>query len=105
MPANGGTYAVPAGLSIVLIALHSIVDYQLRTPTGIVLFAILLTLFFSGSSGKKRVRVRATDSVRWGKGHDTYHFRSEERRVGKECVSTCRSRGARLIKKKTKKKK
>src|SRR3546814_2798725 len=25
-------------------------------------------------------------------GHDAYLIRSEERRVGKECVSTCRSR-------------
>src|SRR3546814_19663897 len=31
--------------------------------------------------------------------------RSEERRVGKECVSTCRSRGSRYHKKKKKKKK
>src|SRR3546814_18040394 len=30
-------------------------------------------------------------------------FRSEERRVGKECVSTCRSRGSRKHKKKNKK--
>src|SRR3546814_1305668 len=54
-------YAIPAGLSIGLIALHSIVDYPLRTPTGIVLFAILLVLFYSGPSGRKRVRVRAND--------------------------------------------
>ena len=60
-PASGGTYAIPAGLSIGLIALHSIVDYPLRTPTGIVLFAILLVLFYSGPSGRKRVRVRAND--------------------------------------------
>src|SRR3546814_8347368 len=49
-PASGGTYAIPAGLSIGLIALHSIVDYPLRTPTEIVLFAILLVLFYSGGS-------------------------------------------------------
>src|SRR3546814_15357837 len=29
-----------------------------------------------------------------GRGRDISPYRSEERRVGKECVSTCRSRGS-----------
>src|SRR3546814_12061993 len=31
----------------------------------------------------------------WAKRGDVFAYRSEERRVGKECVSTCRSRWAR----------
>src|SRR3546814_14908361 len=55
-PASGGTYAIPAGLSIGLIALYSIVDYPLRSPPGNVLFLLLLRLFYLGSSGRKWVR-------------------------------------------------
>src|SRR3546814_13941606 len=36
--------------------------------------------------GPNRSRLAASPS------HQTLHIRSEERRVGKECVSTCRSR-------------
>src|SRR3546814_13278323 len=42
-------------------------------------------------------------SGRWGRPFDTE--RSEERRVGKECVSTCRSRGSPEHEKKKKQKK
>src|SRR3546814_1656039 len=35
---------------------------------------------------------RSDGSSRFSKGNKWGYFRSEERRVGKECVSTCRSR-------------
>src|SRR3546814_12616151 len=45
------------------------------------------------------VRKAAAFGVEMGEGR---HDRSEERRVGKECVSTCRSRWSRNTKKKKK---
>src|SRR3546814_13167174 len=52
----------------------------------------------------KRIRAEAENAVRGGAGHivltdeaigpDQAAMRSEERRVGKECVRTCRSRWA-----------
>src|SRR3546814_15118245 len=45
-------------------------------------------------------------ALQWISGHDKVtSFRSEERRVGKECVSTCRSRWLPDHKKKKKKQK
>src|SRR3546814_6992488 len=50
---------------------------------------------------EQRVYIRADKTVRYGdfmavmntlQGNGFYQVRSEERRVGKECVSTCRSR-------------
>src|SRR3546814_17230575 len=39
-----------------------------------------------------RDKSKVPDSVKVGVGVDAIAMRSEERRVGKECVSTCRSR-------------
>src|SRR3546814_12170161 len=43
---------------------------------------------------------RPARKIRVDGGESNRHGRSEERRVGKECVSTCRSRGAPYHKKK-----
>src|SRR3546814_12600120 len=42
-----------------------------------------------GKPAERVVRATAISGAMIGKGH----YRSEERRVGTECVSTCRSRG------------
>src|SRR3546814_18497984 len=44
------------------------------------------------ASGVVRVQPEQSVGGMWGKIILPPHFRSEERRVGKECVSTCRSR-------------
>src|SRR3546814_7813800 len=53
--------------------------------------ALYLANYLLGSSETSRLwsRVRVQD----GLSYDVRSHRSEERRVGKECVSTCRSRG------------
>src|SRR3546814_14290141 len=51
-------------------------------PLGVMLVA----------SGSPRVRHVAKRAIRWGSGRGRRLTRSEESRVGKECVSTCRSR-------------
>src|SRR3546814_15292099 len=50
-----------------------------------------LNLYIAGASGKK---LDVTYRMAWYRGLKTTYYlrRSEERRVGKECVSTCRSR-------------
>src|SRR3546814_15886412 len=51
----------------------------------------------SGASVKGKTVILST-GARWRQmgvpGEADYRHRSEERRVGKECVSTCRSRGS-----------
>src|SRR3546814_18852481 len=42
-------------------------------------------------AGKPRYRLRKDDLARWCADQSLKLARSEERRVGKECVSTCRS--------------
>src|SRR3546814_18363377 len=46
--------------------------------------------------GTVRIRERFDDVTPWSSENPVLHtlVRSEERRVGKECVSTCRSRGS-----------
>src|SRR3546814_2645076 len=41
---------------------------------------------------RQRTRCRGAETAEVGRGADAVRERSEERRVGKECVSTCRSR-------------
>ncbi len=53
-----GDFGLPAALVILLVALHSFVDYPMRTQTIAVLFAIMLALFFVDGPEKKRVRIK-----------------------------------------------
>lgn len=53
-----GDFGLPAALAILLVALHSFVDYPMRTQAIAVLFAIMLALFFVDGPEKKRVRVK-----------------------------------------------
>src|SRR3546814_15092503 len=54
----------------------------------------------SGPNYARRIRVRRADMARFDQtdffeaDYPGFAFRSEERRVGKGCVSTCRSRGS-----------
>src|SRR3546814_21044683 len=48
----------------------------------------------AGNFGDGDIAARAARIVREGRRHDRDAARSEERRVGKECGSTCRSRWA-----------
>lgn len=52
-----GAFGHPAALAILLIALHSIVDYPLRTQAVIVPFGIFLAFFLLEPAVKKRIRV------------------------------------------------
>src|SRR3546814_12946851 len=45
--------------------------------------------------GKIVVGAAVADNQKWGEPSGVIRARSEERRVGKECVSTCRSRWSR----------
>ena len=48
-------------------------------------------IFPHGATVDREGNLWVTDSqVRDGKGHQVFKFRSEERRVGKECTSWCR---------------
>jgi len=42
-----GVFGAPAALALLLVGIHSFVDYPLRTPAMTVIFALLLALFFS----------------------------------------------------------
>lgn len=56
-----GDLGLPAGLAILMVALHSLVDYPLRSPAIAVIFALALGLFLSDVRDKgaqKRVRAR-----------------------------------------------
>src|SRR3546814_13108876 len=64
--------------------LHDVAD---RNPN--LVFDVLLALNFEMIV---EPAIRRLGSHRFVSGSDTYSTRSEERRVGKECVSTCRSR-------------
>lgn len=57
-------FGLSAMVAFLLIALHSIVDYPLRTQAIMVLFAIFLALLFAEAGEKKRVRVGSDDSER-----------------------------------------
>ena len=57
-------FGLSAMVAILLVALHSIVDYPLRTQAIAVLFAVVLALFFAGTGEKKRVRTRPDDDER-----------------------------------------
>jgi O-antigen ligase len=50
-----GIFGLPAGLAILLVGLHSIVDYPLRTQSLAVLFGVILALFFSERKAKPPV--------------------------------------------------
>src|SRR3546814_14008917 len=54
----------------------------------------------SGIGGSSRITIRGDKSLNINANQPL--FRSEERRVGKECVSTCRSRGSPYHEKKNK---
>src|SRR3546814_18331633 len=72
--------------------LGSVVEVKSRMADG--------TGFYTTISNRELGAMRTVEP-----GKEVYiHFRSEERRVGKECVSTCRSRWSRYHYKKTKKK-
>src|SRR3546814_3313258 len=61
-----------------------------RRPLGFLLLSVLLcTALVSGLKWLSHMDC-PWDLARYG-GTRAYHGRSEERRVGKECVSTCRS--------------
>lgn len=57
-----GVLGLPAGIGILLTALHSFVDYPLRSPAIAVIFAIMLAFFLSDARAPrevKRVRIRS----------------------------------------------
>src|SRR3546814_19082455 len=62
------------------------VDLRAAHPFDIVSEAVVLGKDIAVAIGKEQVEQRTE------RPPDQPHIRSEERRVGKECVSTCRSR-------------
>jgi len=51
-------FGAPAGIALLVVGLHSVVDYPLRTEAIAVLFAIILAIFFADPAEKTRVRTR-----------------------------------------------
>lgn len=61
---NFPPFGVSAMVAILLVALHSIVDYPLRTQAIAVLFAFVLALLFAEAGERKRVRIAPGDGER-----------------------------------------
>src|SRR3546814_12037977 len=59
---------------------------------GFGIFRVSKSLFYSYEADDERRDVTFLTSYVHPTTHETAELRSEERRVGKECVSTCRSR-------------
>src|SRR3546814_20893463 len=59
----------------------------------LVLFLMMVGALMSASTGEKTVTVAEKSLLITRFDHQIPERRSEARRVGKECVSTCRSRG------------
>lgn len=57
-------FGVSAMVAILLVALHSIVDYPLRTQAIAVLFALVLALLFAETGERKRVSTKPDDGER-----------------------------------------
>src|SRR3546814_4430614 len=53
---------------------------------------MILAMFMNTAIDQQVEKYLREDQKRWDEAHKKIEARSEERRVGKECVSTCRSR-------------
>lgn len=60
-----GAFAFPAAASIILVGLHSMVDYPLRTQSHAVIFALACGLLFAQNRVRNTKRVGASDSANW----------------------------------------
>src|SRR3546814_14496045 len=72
--------------------------FDLCAPTTSVSMTIngpapmILAMFMNTAIDQQVEKYLREDQKRWDEAHKKIEARSEERRVGKECVSTCRSR-------------
>lgn len=60
-----GAFATPAGLAIAVVAIHSIVDYPLRTQSHAVLFAMAAAFFLAPHRGRETGNAAGASVASW----------------------------------------